>query len=599
MNRSITDRRLFSAVLAFAVGLFGALPNGYSAESSGKAVWDAAEYGAVADGKTDCTKAIQDALDAAATAGGGTVSLSAGRYVVRGNLSIPRGVTLEGTYRSAITIETVDQRVDGTILLAYPGRGSNEGQAFITLAGTNAVLKGVAVIYPEWKKTDVPPVPYPPCIESHDTLNVGVIDCCLLNPYEGIKFVRAHRHLVRNVTGYPIWRGLFVDECYDIGHIENIHYWPFGLNYSPKDPYCEWINVNGVAFELARTDWHYMSNLFCFGYGVGYKFSDYGHGGTNGNFLGLGADSCRRAVLVEAAQLPGLLITNGEFVGRWTSTDSVCVEVTEKTAGKVSLNNCSFWGPIETCVRFNAPRGQFTANACHFCTWDNARKGAPAIRLEAGKSILSSNTFMDEGLCVSVGDNVRNAIFTANQGGRSGFSWSADSDKPKVIASANEEPEGSIGDEERQAYRLLFGRTNDSLYAEGLFAREKTPEYSFRWSTDQSALKLPVPKNQDVDVEFQVNIPKTAIAEDIDNPGVYLGTEKVAAFTEPGLKTYAFRIPPQENDQVKLDVRVNGWKPQTGDERLLGIQYLSVKVTVPDRSQEQIFDVNNQEWIGE
>ena len=140
--------------------------------------------------------------------------------------------------------------------------------------------------------TDVPPVPYPPCVASEDSENVGILDCCLLNPYEGIKLVRAHRHLVRNVTGYPSKRGIFVDECYDIGHIENIHFWPFGVAYNPEDPYCKWVNTEGVAFELARTDWHDVSNTFCFGYGVGYKFSASKAGATNGNFLGLGADSC-------------------------------------------------------------------------------------------------------------------------------------------------------------------------------------------------------------------------------------------------------------------------------------------------------------------
>ena len=74
-------------------------------------------------------------------------------------------------------------------------------------------------------------------------------DCCFLNAYEAIKLVRAARHLVRNVTGYPIWRGLFVDECYDIGRVENVHFWPFGLAYNPDDPYCKWINTQGVAFE--------------------------------------------------------------------------------------------------------------------------------------------------------------------------------------------------------------------------------------------------------------------------------------------------------------------------------------------------------------
>ena len=253
---------------------------------------------------------------------------------------------------------------------AYAGRGSQEGTPFILLAGNNAAIAGLVVNYPEWKQTDVPPVPYPPCVESHDTEQRRRHRVLLVSiPTRRIKFVRAARHLVRNVTGYPSWRGIFVDECYDIGHIENIHFWPFGLTYKPDDPYCKWVNTQGVAFELARTDWHYVSNTFCFGYGVGYKFSESKAGSTNGNFLGLGADSCRRAVLVEQAQPPGLLITNGEFVGRWGSTDSVCVEIGPKVAGKVSLVNCSFWGPIDRCVRMQSPTGQFTASACHFCDW--------------------------------------------------------------------------------------------------------------------------------------------------------------------------------------------------------------------------------------
>ncbi len=201
----------------------------------------------------------------------------------------------------------------------------------------------------------------------------------------------------------------------DIGHIENVHFWPFGVVYDPNDPYCKWINTQGVAFELARTDWHYVSNTFCFGYGVGYKFSESKAGSTNGNFLGLGADSCRRAVLVEQAQSPGLLITNGEFVGRWGSTDSICVEVAPKVKGKVSLVNCSFWGPIDRCIWMRSPFGQITASACHFVDWNNHGKGAPAIQLDAGKAIVNACTFAKEGPHVQAGKNVQSSLLMGNQ----------------------------------------------------------------------------------------------------------------------------------------------------------------------------------------
>jgi hypothetical protein len=430
MNKSSTTSAFFSIVL-FAVATVSA------AGEQPVVRWNAAQMGAAADGKTDDTAAIQKTLDAASKAGGGIVELPAGRYRVNGNLLIPAGVTLQGTYRVPPTVARYMTPRDGTLLEAYAGRGSREGAAFIRLAGRNAAVSGLIVKYPESKQTDVPPVPYPPCIEARHVENVAVTECCLLNPYEAIRLIEAVRHLVRNVTGYPICRGIFVDECHDIGHIENIHFWPFALRYDPKNPYCQWINTHGVAFELARTDWHYVHNTFCFGYGVGYKFSESRKGATNGNFLGLGADCCRRAVLVEQAQQPGLLITNGEFVGQWGSTDSICVDIGPNVRGKVSLVNCSFWGPIDRCVRLRAPAGQFTASACHFCDWDIGRAGSPAIELAAGKAIVQGCTFLKKGLNVEVQEPIRSAILIGNQA-EGGFSFTNKAGK-RLQALANEE----------------------------------------------------------------------------------------------------------------------------------------------------------------
>lgn len=61
--------------------------------------WNVADMGTVADGATDNTAAFQKALDAAERAGGGIVEAPAGRYRINGSLVVPRGVTLQGTYR--------------------------------------------------------------------------------------------------------------------------------------------------------------------------------------------------------------------------------------------------------------------------------------------------------------------------------------------------------------------------------------------------------------------------------------------------------------------------------------------------------------------
>lgn len=51
--------------------------------------------------------------------------------------------------------------------------------------------------------------------------NPAVLDVELLNPYNGIDATRNERHLIRNVQGQPIRRGVWVDQIYDVGRIEN------------------------------------------------------------------------------------------------------------------------------------------------------------------------------------------------------------------------------------------------------------------------------------------------------------------------------------------------------------------------------------------
>ncbi|MBQ6620985.1 MAG: hypothetical protein IJH68_12655 [Thermoguttaceae bacterium] len=556
---------------------------------NGSGQWLATDFGAAPtdvgtpfEEAVDCTEAIQSALNAAKEAGGGVVLLPAGRFTVKGTLSIPGGVTLEGTYRSAVTPGIFDQDVDGTTLLAYAGKNDPDSAPFISLAGINSVIKGVVIIYPEWDRKVLPPVPYPPCIESHDTVNVGVLDCALLNPYEGIRFVRAARHLVRDVTGYPIWRGLFVDQCLDIGRIENVHFWPFGLTFRDDDPYCEWINLNGTAFEFARTDWHYVANTFCFGYGVGYKFSEYEHGGTNGNFLGLGADCCRRAVLVEQAQAQGLLITNGEFVGRLNrNSDSICVEIGEKCRGKVSLVNCSFWGPLEYCIQKRNPDAPLTASACHFINWDNVRRtGNPAIDIQAGSANIADCTFMESASPeVRVSDDVQTVLLSGNLA-NGGFMVEgiSDANRDRVQVFGNEP---FIRFESLEHYRIEIGAVADKQFTSGWCTRGKDDEgHPFRWSTDHSKLRLAVKPKCAYDLTFVCEVPPQAL-DNVEAPGLYRDGERIAPLAA-GYNELRARLAPTDGDVIVLEVRCGGWVPDEKDRRTLGIKGILFEMKAVD-----------------
>lgn len=584
--------------------------------SAARARWNALDFGVVASETVDSTAALQRALNVAGEAGGGVVELPAGRFRFDGTLTIPTGVTLAGTYRVAPSVVEKDEKPTGTTLLTYANRGKPDAAPFIELKGSNSALVGVVVTYPEWRQTDVPPVPYPPCVASENSTAVAVVDCCLLNPYEGIRLHLAHRHLVRNVTGYPIKRGLYVDECYDIGRIENIHFWPFGLIYKPDDPFCEWVNINGVAFEFARTDWHYVTNTFCFGYGRGYSFIDAGKGGANGNFLGIGADSCRRAVVVDQSQKQGLLITNGEFVGRWTSEDSVCLEIGEKNEGAVMLTNCAFWGPVKTCVLSNQPLGRVTLNSCVFVNWDEvhsakAKNGAPAIQIDAGRATVQGCSFEKSGTHVLVSEKAANVVAVGNQA-PGGFRLIGPKSAAKVQTAANELDPMEAEPGAKENYRFALGTTNDARFVDGWFGAEKDGEgRTFRWSSGESRLTLPVVSGRRYRIAVELDAPadavpaleseKTENLEESAEVGLFCDGVKVGEIVR-GFNRIEFETDvPADVDELTLAVRCRAWIPAevregSDDPRKLGVCGFAVEAKAVESAVEKTFDANFGVW---
>jgi hypothetical protein len=403
MKRLINPLRAASAIL-----LCGAV----LATAADTDVYSVRDFGAKGDGKTDDTAAFQKALDAAGLAGGGTVHAPRGNYFFAGHLKVPAAVALEGVWKSVPSHTGLRDAGapkptdDGTTFLVTESAGQETGAPFITL-NHNSTLKGVVLYYPEQNADDVPKA-YPWAIAMRGK-NPAVLQVELLNPYNGIDATQNERHLIRDVQGQPLRRGIYVDAIYDVGRIENVHFNPW---WSLRPKLFQWQQAHGEAFVFGRTDWQYVLNTFAFGYSVGYRFIATPAGVCNGNFVGLGADDCFTAVVVEDCAPFGLLISNGEFVS-FHGPDPTMIDVRSTNSGSVRFANCAFWGPCNQIARI-AGKGTVGFGDCTFVEWDRNKEGRAALRVQSGTVLVRGCEFRQGKPQVELGEGVRRAVITGN-----------------------------------------------------------------------------------------------------------------------------------------------------------------------------------------
>jgi len=364
--------------------------------SSSVGIWNVLDYGAVADNKTDSTTGFANAIAAAASAGGGTVFAPAGIYRFNGHLNIQSGVTLRGSYS---VVPSHDLRggpiaQDGTIFIPTEGRADASAPPFIHV-NSNAAASGFVVYYQEQETINLP-VPYPWTFHLEGN-NAAVTDIELLGAFNGINATASARHYIARVQGQPLNIGVYIDQTYDIGRVEDVHFNPW---FSSSHPFVEYQLTHGRAFVFGRSDWEYVLNTFAFGYAVGYHFIETPTGSMNGNFVGLGADlAVNASVLVDQSQPAGLLITNGEFTAfhndQWlpnSTVESSQVVVSSSNTGAVKFVDCSFWGPNSQIALLDGT-GTVTFSSCEFVQWDEQKRDGRAAISTKTSLILNGNHF--------------------------------------------------------------------------------------------------------------------------------------------------------------------------------------------------------------
>lgn len=397
-------------MLPMVVALIVSMAAVHAAEPSEKGLMNVLDFGAKGDGSTDDTAAFQSALDKAGITGG-TVYAPPGLYRINGVLNIPEGVTLEGTWPGPHT----SQLDKGTTLLAFAGRGDEDSDPFISLR-TGSTLKGVTICYPDQKATDVHP--YPWTIQGRGQ-HFNIIDVTITNAYNGIDCGTFHNegHHLRNVHMCALRRGVFIDQCTDIGRLENVHihnvyYWRMSTPCVPSkeevDAVQRYTPEHLEGFIIGRTDWEYISNCFVIWAKVGFHFIR-GKGLANAVITQSGSDIGPLAVKIDAVQdHAGVAFENCQFMSGF--------EVGPDNVGPVKLSNCGFWGRSGTGPQMTLlGRGTVTLTSVHFSEWAEDK---PCISVAGGSLLMSSCEFMGSPANtqhVYLGKDVVSAVISGNR----------------------------------------------------------------------------------------------------------------------------------------------------------------------------------------
>ncbi|MCE5257934.1 MAG: glycoside hydrolase family 55 protein [Chloroflexi bacterium] len=368
-------------------------------------------FGTRGDGITDDTAALQSALDAA-SALGGIVQLSPGQYRITSSIRIPIGVHLQGAALAPQYIKPLT----GTVIMACYGRDDEQAPALFEL-GDSCSVSGLTLFYPEQKPRDIRPYPYTFHLVGGDNT---VENVTLINSYNGIKIGPASnvRHRIRSVYGCVLRRGIWLDNCSDIGRLDNVqfhcHWWSAPEVGGEWEPVFEYMWRNCEAFVFGRSDWEYVTNTFVFPVHIGYRFIETEHGATNAQLCGIGADAAERCIVVDKIQYMGLLITNGQFVA-FPGDNPIEIVINATCQGSVRLVNCAFWGPADQCVVSHS-QSFVSLSDCFFSSGRSKALTSALVEVDGGRLQMRSCSFATPEPSIHLKQGVIHAIVSENNG---------------------------------------------------------------------------------------------------------------------------------------------------------------------------------------
>jgi len=362
----------------------------------------------------DVSAKLQTALNIVKAAGGGTLYLPAGRYLVDNPVKVPSGVELRGTW-------DVQHYTQGgaTIFTTYTGGTAGEKGPSLIQLGAGAGIRGIIIAQLNMATdgfTANNPRPTPFLIQGQGP-NVYIVNVTAVGD-KGIDLASYNTsgHYVDYFAGVLARAGIWVGGGAEGGFIRNMQLNPGygtrtrGQGY-PSVSLTRFVQSNCSALKFADVKNETIFNNFVFGsfYGIHFlKDAITGKDPGKMTVIGHGSDGCSYSLFVEDADKnTKITAINSELVCTKTAEPvrSYILMGGEVNTTKVdpdaqlALYNTAFWGSPTIAAIINSGTVRF--QQANFQS-----SGAPGIDNRGGKVHVYSSYFSHKMPGEATGDNV-------------------------------------------------------------------------------------------------------------------------------------------------------------------------------------------------
>jgi len=371
------------------------------------------DFGAIGDGVTDDTAAINAALTAVSSAGGGRVIIpNTMRCLVdSGDIIIPNRTALVGPHfrpgRAFPSTTAGILATTGAIILnpAYTikvcptvpsGSGAITGlyifRKGITVPTTDAeALAAVAA----FAGTAITMGNGTAITQTGNDSYIG--HCHIIGFNLAVYGNYTHRYNIEYVTG-DCSSGIYTTNIFDVGRITNCHFWNF---LTTDFPVAFWRSGVGYNFDTGN-DWSQAVNCFTFGHQIGFRIS-----ANSVRLIGCGADGYSPTT---PAGSIGFQITGGASDNHLSECESASHEHNydfSANSGRINqMLGCSAWAPVANHV--------YHTSGTLIVHGGNLFNATTSAAIFAGSSIDSLTvdgvTFQDVGTVYSINSSVINKV---------------------------------------------------------------------------------------------------------------------------------------------------------------------------------------------